>query len=77
MNDYAASGRYVVVRWRAGLPMPAAISTSSATVFADPYSLPAIREIVSSISVPPRSLAPPLSITWVRSTPSLTQLVWM
>ncbi|CPB74060.1 Uncharacterised protein [Mycobacterium tuberculosis] len=31
--------------------------------------------MVSSISVPPRSLAPPSSITWVRRTPSFTQLV--
>ncbi len=57
--------------------MPAPISTSSATVLADPCSLPAIREIVSSISVPPTSLAPALSIARVPSTPSLTQLVWM
>lgn len=38
---------------------------------------PAIREIVSSIRVPPRSLAPPCSIACVPATPSLTQLVWM
>ena len=57
--------------------MPSAIATSSSTDFADPFSEPAILEMVSSIRVPPRSLAPPLSITWVRSTPSFTQLVWM
>ena len=57
--------------------MPSAIATNSWTVLAEPFSEPAIREMVSSINVPPRSLAPPLNITWVRSTPSLTQLVWM
>ena len=57
--------------------MPSAIATSSSTDLAEPNSEPAIREMVSSINVPPRSFAPPLSITWVRSTPSLTQLVWM
>ena len=52
----------VVVRSRAGRPIPSAMARSSATVFSEPCSEPAIREIVSSISVPPRSLAPPLSI---------------
>ncbi len=36
-----------------------------------------MREIVSSISVPPRSLAPERSISAAPSVPSLTQLVWM
>ena len=49
---------YVVVRSRTGRPMPAAISVSSSTVRAEPCAEPAIREMVSSISVPPRSLAP-------------------
>ena len=68
---------YVVVRSRTGRPMPAAISVSSATVLAEPCSEPAIREIVSSISVPPRSSAPACSIARVPSAPSLTQVVWM
>ena len=68
---------YVVVRSRTGRPMPAPISTSSATVLAEPCSEPAIREMVSSISVPPTSLAPARSIARVPSTPSLTQEVWM
>ena len=40
--------------------MPAPISTSSSTVLAEPCWEPAIREIVSSVRVPPRSLAPAL-----------------
>jgi hypothetical protein len=52
--------------------MPSPISCSSATVFAEPCIDPAIREIVSSISVPPRSLAPERSIARVPSTPSFT-----
>ena len=55
--------------------MPAAIWTSSSTLLADPNSEPAIREIVSSISVPPRSLAPPLSITWVKLGVERTQVM--
>ena len=42
---------------------------------ADPFSAPAIREMVSSIRVPPRSFAPDCSIVRVPATPSLTQLV--
>lgn len=36
-----------------------------------------MREMVSSIRVPPRSLAPERSISAAPSAPSLTQLVWM
>ena len=36
-----------------------------------------MREMVSSIRVPPRSLAPERSISAAPSVPSLTQLVWM
>lgn len=54
---------WVVVRSRAGRPMPSAMARSSATVFSEPCSDPAIREMVSSIRVPPRSLAPPCNIT--------------
>ena len=46
-------------------------------VLMDPFSLPAIRLIVSSISVPPRSLAPPWSTAVVPASASLTQEVWM
>ena len=63
----AAGGRhapdgvpYSVVRG-AGRPMAAAMASSWAIVFRGPFSLPAIRLMVSSISVPPRSLAPPWS----------------
>lgn len=36
-----------------------------------------MREMVSSIRVPPRSLAPERSICAAPSEPSFTQLVWM
>ena len=53
------------------------MARSCATVRAEPCSDPAIREMVSSISVPPRSLQPPLSIASVPSSPSFTQEHWM
>lgn len=36
-----------------------------------------MREMVSSIRVPPRSLAPERSMSAAPSVPSFTQLVWM
>jgi hypothetical protein len=56
--------------------MAAAIASSSAMVFSEPFSLPAIRLIVYSISVPPRSLAPPCSTAFVPAAASFTQDVW-
>ncbi len=47
-------------------------------VLYDPFSDPAIREMVSSISVPPRSLAPPASTCAAQARPaSFTQEHWM
>ena len=48
------------------------ISRSSSGVFSEPFSAPAIREIVSSISVPPRSFAPACNIRCVPVIPSFT-----
>jgi hypothetical protein len=56
--------------------MVAAMASSSALVFSEPFSLPAIRLIVSSISVPPRSLAPPCSTAFVPASASFTHDVW-
>jgi hypothetical protein len=46
-------------------------------VFSEPFSLPAIRLMVSSMSVPPRSLAPPWSTALVPASASFTPEVWM
>src|SRR5579872_4443628 len=46
-------------------------------VLYEPWSAPAIRLMVSSIKVPPRSLAPPCSTSRHRSSPSLTQEHWI
>ncbi len=65
------------MRCRIGLPAGATIAVSSLMVLNEPFCDPAIRLIVSSISVPPRSLTPPASITRQASSPSLTQEHWM
>src|SRR6478736_8067242 len=54
----ADTSPYRVVRCLAGRPAAAAIASSSATDLAEPYWDPAIREMVSSINVPPRSFTP-------------------
>ena len=46
-------------------------------VLNEPFCDPAIRLMVSSISVPPRSFTPPSSTSRHRSAPSLTQEHWM
>ena len=53
------------------------MARNCSSVRAEPLSEPAIREMVSSISVPPRSLQPPWSIATVPSSPSFTQEHWM
>ena len=58
---HAGMAPYVVVRWRAGRPASAAMASSSATSLREPCVEPAIRQMVSSIRVPPRSLTPPCS----------------
>lgn len=49
---------YAVVRLRAGRPAAAAMPRNCSSLRAEPLLEPAIREIVSSIRVPPRSLQP-------------------
>src|SRR5205814_445866 len=68
----AETGPYVVERCRAGRPAAAAICSSPLIALNDPFSDPAIRLMVSSISVPPRSLTPPRSTSEHSSSPSLT-----
>ena len=60
-----------------GRPSGATIARSPLIVLYEPWSAPAIRLIVSSISVPPRSLAPPRSTSRHPSSPSLTQEHWI
>ena len=55
--------------------MDVATAVSSDTDFAEPCSLPAIRLMVSSIKVPPRSSAPLLSIVRLPSRPNFTHEV--
>ena len=66
----------MVLRWRTGRPAAVAIAASSVTVRAEPFSDPAIRLIVSSISVPPMSSAPPRRISAESSSPSFTHEHW-
>ncbi len=73
----SGTGPYRVVRGLAGRPAASATAIRSLTDLYDPYDEPAMREIVSSMRVPPRSLAPERSISAAPSVPSLTQLVWM
>src|SRR5579859_7422440 len=68
---------YVVVRWRSRLPIGATIWASWLIVLNEPFCDPAIRLIVSSMSVPPRSLTPPTSTSRHRSSPSLTHEHWI
>jgi hypothetical protein len=73
----AGTSPYVVVRCRIGRPSGATIARSPLIVLYEPWSAPAIRLIVSSISVPPRSLTPPRSTSRHPSSPSLTQEHWI
>ncbi len=66
-----------MLRGLAGRPAACATAIRSLTDLYEPYDEPAIREMVSSMSVPPRSLAPERSISAAPSVPSFTQLVWM
>ena len=59
-----------------GTGVGAAIAVSSSTVRAEPFSDPAMRLIVSSISVPPMSSAPPCRICAASSSPSFTHEHW-
>ena len=52
-------------------------SASSSTPMRWPWLAPAAREMFSSMSVPPRSLAPARRHWRAPSTPSFTQLTWM
>ena len=53
------------------------IARRSLIVLNEPLSAPAILLIVSSISVPPRSLTPPFSTSRHSSSPSLTHEHWI
>jgi hypothetical protein len=67
----------VVVRCRNGRSSGATSSANWLIVLKDPFCEPAIRLIVSSMSVPPRSFTPPWSTSRQRSSPSLTQEHWI
>ena len=57
--------------------MGATISASWLIVLYDPFCEPAIRLIVSSISVPPRSLTPPCRTSRHKPSGSFTHEHWM
>src|ERR671919_2768741 len=63
---------YVVVRCTGTRPSALIASMNSCGSFRMPCSEPAMREIVSSINVPPKSFAPPRRITSLASMPSFT-----
>ncbi len=66
-----------MTRWRSGRPVGSTIAAISVMVLYDPFSDPAMRLIVSSISVPPRSFTPPVSTALHNSSWSFTHEHWM
>ena len=65
------------MRCRSGRSSGATSAANWLIVLYEPFCDPAIRLIVSSISVPPRSFTPPCSTVRHRSSPSLTQEHWI
>ena len=73
----APASAYSVERCTSGRPSGATMASSSSTPIRCPCCAPAAREMFSSISVPPRSLAPARRSCRAPAAPILTQLTWM
>src|SRR6185295_877984 len=73
-TQYVSTISYSVVRWAGWRPAARAAAISSGGSRRTPWYEPAMREMFSSIRVPPRSLTPQRRLSVAASSPIFTQL---
>ena len=77
LSSGRATRPYSVVRCSSGRPRGSTMARKASSSMRWPWAAPAAREMFSSISVPPRSLAPACRTWRAPSAPIFTHDTWM